>query len=556
MMRHRNGGTSGAGQLQRRHLAVPVLLALVVATFFTVRIAFRDIPLERDEGTYIYMGGYLLEGAVPYLDFFETKPPGLHYTYALLHMIAGGDLAWMHIWTALVIAASTLLLFGLARAWFGPLAALTAAVAYSVLSMSFHASGFTVQSEHFVVFFALSGLLSLDRGLAHRSPVLVMFAGTLICWATSIKQNGVFLAIFSILYCLFAYPVSGPIVDTKRWVLRISGLAIGAIIPLAAFVVIMWVQGSLAECWFWMVEVAGKYYVGQLAPEDPQKLLTIVIARLFQEHPVVWFAAGAGTLLVWAGPWPTWKKTSFVAFLVLSVCTVVPGFRFLGHYFQMLFPALAIGVGVLFDVVTNRTFKERSGPITMLLASVLFIGTLAAHRKQYFDPDHTLVLREAYSTNPFPEARMAADLINARLRPGEGVFVMGFEPQIYVYTGTRSPTRWINPSALLYVHPIADRIRAEVRTALAAASPRFVVWVQHASSWSPPGETDQSFVMEYWEALHRDYEVIGYYEQSPPFVLNVVTGVAAREYIPKGDLFIFVAERRPPSGQDPVENIR
>lgn len=524
----------------------PVMLAVVLATYVFIRIGYRDIPLERDEGVYVYMGGLLLEGGVPYVDFFEARPPGLYYTYALLYAISGGDLAWMHVWMALFTAVGALFFHGLARSWLESGSALAATVTYSALSMSFQASGFTLQSEHFVVLFIVAGLYVLDHALSRERPWAIALAGMLICWAVSIKQNAVFLAVFAIAYMFIAYPAQ------RGWRTRLRYLvflAAGAAVPLIAFLLVMRLQGSLAEFWFWMTKVS-LYYVDTILWKDGidglRTNLGILLGGL--DSMIPWVVGLTGCALLWKGERPGWQRLAMAMFLLASILTVVPGLRFFGHYFLMFFPALALCAGH-FVQVSATWAAERLRPggrihFQFLFAASLFGIILLQQHQVYFKVDHTSVLRRVYGINPFPEARLVADEINARIEPGDGVFVMGFEPQIYLYTGTRSPTRWVNTTVLMVAHPFADSARNEVRAALAASPPRFVVWVRHYISWMPLPDADTSFLEEYWHQLERDYEVIAWYEQDPPLVLHAATGEAARYSAPRGGDYVLLAERK------------
>jgi len=47
--------------------------------------------ISDDEAIYDAMAGTLASGGVMYRDAVDHKPPGLAYTYALLHRVAGGD---------------------------------------------------------------------------------------------------------------------------------------------------------------------------------------------------------------------------------------------------------------------------------------------------------------------------------------------------------------------------------------------------------------------------------------------------------------------------------
>ena len=65
-----------------------MLLALLVAA--APRLLQLDLPLERDEGEYAYVGALLLGGAAPYEGAYTMKLPGTHGAYALFQAAAPG----------------------------------------------------------------------------------------------------------------------------------------------------------------------------------------------------------------------------------------------------------------------------------------------------------------------------------------------------------------------------------------------------------------------------------------------------------------------------------
>lgn len=526
--------------------ATPLFLAVVIITYVLIRIGYRDIPLERDEGAYLYMGRELLAGGVPYVDFFEMKPPGLYYSYALLYAISNGSLAWMHVWMALCVALGTLFLYRLALSWLGDGPALVTVVCYSALSMSLHASGFTLQAEHIVVTSALAGLYVLDRSLRVGKPWLLVAAGMLLCWSVAVKQSALFIMIFTMLYLVFAYPEKRAARSAGR---DLALFVAGASVPCIVFLVVMYLQGSLEQFWFWVVEVSGTY-VGKVAWADGYDLCQRTLEVLVREVKVAWVLCGVGFILLWVAVLSTWIRIAIAAFVIASALAVVPGLRFYGHYFLLLFPAISLCAGYCMTLLRNG--MKRTGSmgygflIGPLVAAALFVTTVVQQRDSYISPDQTKVLRRVYGTNPFPEARMLADhlLHQENITQDDGLFVMGSEPQIYVYTGIKAPTRWIIPSFLMHTHPAVDSLRAELLNDLITRPPKYVVWVQHVSSWTPPRDADQSFLEEYWDQLHRDYEVIVWYEQNPPLVLHVKEGDEVRSHVPRNEFFMFLARHK------------
>jgi hypothetical protein len=48
-----------------------------------IRAPLLDVPFERDEGEYAYVAWRLDSGELPYLDWFDQKPPAIFWIYRL-----------------------------------------------------------------------------------------------------------------------------------------------------------------------------------------------------------------------------------------------------------------------------------------------------------------------------------------------------------------------------------------------------------------------------------------------------------------------------------------
>ena len=92
-------GTDG-GRRPALHTSIAVgfgLLALVQV--IATRLSWVGIPLQTDTGIWAYIGGRILDGALPYRDLWESKPPGIFYLFALVERLFGigrdGPLLWL-----------------------------------------------------------------------------------------------------------------------------------------------------------------------------------------------------------------------------------------------------------------------------------------------------------------------------------------------------------------------------------------------------------------------------------------------------------------------------
>ena len=143
---------------------VPVagmLLALILVLAF--RVWRLDVPFERDEGEYAYMGQLMLQGVPPYSVAANMKLPGTYAAYALSMALFGQTVRGVHLGYLLVSIACIVLLYVLARRFWGALGAIAAAASYAILASGATVDGLWAHATHFVVLFALGGTLLLLR---------------------------------------------------------------------------------------------------------------------------------------------------------------------------------------------------------------------------------------------------------------------------------------------------------------------------------------------------------------------------------------------------------
>ena len=142
------------------------------------------MPLERDEGEYAYAGQLILQGHLPYERLYNMKWPGTYYCYALFEAIFGQTIEGIDLGVLLVNVAAIVLVFIICRRLLDAYAASAAAAAYALLSLSPWTLGFAGHATHFVVLFALAGVLCLQRACEHRGPAHVL-SGRRFCRAGS-----------------------------------------------------------------------------------------------------------------------------------------------------------------------------------------------------------------------------------------------------------------------------------------------------------------------------------------------------------------------------------
>ena len=98
--------------------------ALVLATTLLINAPCLFYPLARDQGIFAYNTAALLDGATPYLDFVDQKPPGILFIYAIPLLLFGRSMWGIHLFEWIVIGVTSLLVQRLASRLAGELAGL------------------------------------------------------------------------------------------------------------------------------------------------------------------------------------------------------------------------------------------------------------------------------------------------------------------------------------------------------------------------------------------------------------------------------------------------
>ena len=475
------------------------LLLLVIALFGVIRFRLRNMPLERDEGEYAYMGQLMLQGIPPYKLAYTMKLPGTAVMYAIIFAFLGQTPAGIHIGLFLMNAATSLLVYILAKRMAGRLAGLVAAVSYSHLSTSFSVLGFAAHATHFVVFFALAGILVLLKAVETRRNSQLFGSGFLLGLALLMKQPGIVFAVFGGLYLLRSeWP---PPIRWRVLMSRVSWYVAGVLLPFGLTCLILLYAGVFKTFWFWVFTYAGAY-----GSETGFSLGARRFAEIFPAiaSPAigVWIIAALGlTALRWDRE--TRAHTGFVCgFLFFSFLAVCPGFFFREHYFILMLPAVALLSGIAVEAVTQSLARAGLGIILRAIPVLLFTAIVGfsvfQQRAFLFEHDPILATQKLYGPNPFPEAVEIAHYIDDYSSASDRIAVFGSEPEIYFYAKRHSATGFIYVYGLMEEQKYAFKMQRQMIEEIESAQPQFVVAVNTRVSWLAQEGSPQALAFTAW----------------------------------------------------------
>jgi hypothetical protein len=528
-----------------RLVSVAVLAAILVAAAL-IRLRLANLPLERDEGEYAYAGQLMLQGVPPYQLAYNMKFPGTYGAYAAIMALFGQTARGIHVGLLLVNAATTWLLYRLARRLAGERAALVAAAAFAVLSLDRWIMGVFAHATQFVILAVVAGLLLLERASASRRLGLFFAAGVLLGLAVLMKQHAVAFVAFALAILLWRdLKIDRTPLGAALW--RSGALALGAAAPLAIVCALLVAQGVFGRFWLWTVRYASAY-VSEVPLSGALPALVAGIHLVTIATWALWLVAGIGLAGLWLAPWRRETRVYVVGFLLAAFVTVCPGFYFRAHYFIAMLPAVALLVGVAI-VSLERWAAKALGPAAAAAAAVaLFLAAIlsyvATERGYLFTMSPDDVSRERYGRNLFVEAPAIGRFIQARTAVGDRVAVIGSEPEIYFYANRHSATGYIYMYPLMEPQPFATRMQDELIREVEAAHPAMIVFVASRTSWAPRPGSDRR-VLEWADRyLKQCYDVVGVTERLPDGTSESHWDAEAAGHQPRSGNVVYTLKRR------------
>jgi len=524
------------------------LLALAAIIFFVVfvRIRLLNVPLERDEGEYAYMGQLLLEGIPPYEAAYNMKFPGVYIMYGLVMSVFGQSVWGIHLGFLILNCVSVLLVFYLCRRIAGDFAAVVASAAYAVMSLSRGVLGFAAHATHFAVLPAVGGAILLFDGLEKKKTHLVFLSGVLSGLAFMMKQQAFFFVGFGVGYIILHYYSCGhPRIRKELFTGLVLFLA-GAALPLTCTVVWLYSTGVLGNFWFWTVQYAVKYVTLVPVSEMPGRFANSFPDVVGGFWPL-WVMSAGGLIVALCG---RYVKTGrfLVLFVFFSFLTVCPGFYFSRHYFVTLLPAVAILTGLFIDYAGSKAASLSGRPHAKYAIIFVFIAFVSAgiyHERDYlfsFGPEK--ISRTIFGLNPFPESAEIAKFIEDRSAKSDRIAVFGSEPQIYFYSKRRSATGYIYTYGLMEHHEYALKMQKQMRDEIVSSNPRFIVHVQVKASWLKRDDSETYIFNWFNDYIADHYRLVGVADITSSETVYKWFGDAEKNIIQPKHRYVLVYEKR------------
>jgi dolichyl-phosphate-mannose-protein mannosyltransferase len=494
---------------------VSLLLVLLALAF--ARFRFRDMPLERDEGEYAYMGQLMLHGVPPYQTAANMKLPGTYAAYATIMAFFGETAAGIHIGMILVTTAAGFLVFLLGQYLYGPLTGAIAGSTYVFLASRPGVLGIDGHATHFVVLMALAGILLLLYAIDRGRTALFFASGLCLGLAFLMKQPGIVFALLAGVYWLYRewkHPL-----NWRRLSIRGGALLVGTLLPYFLTCLFLVREGVFSNFWFWTWSYAREYgSINNL--RDGWINLTITLpwaVRPFVLWEIVLFGLAAPLWSRYARQHRSGFVTCFFLFSVLAVC---PCLYFRPHYFILLLPAAALCTGIAVESAQEELRRRKAGWLTALpplYFAIVYIIALHGQLTTFFRLDPIALSRKIHYDQPYADAVTVADFIKARSNPSDEIGIVGSEPEICFYTHLRCASSYLYVFPLIEQQRFARQMQDDFMRELESTRPRFLIYEddERAWGWKRTLGDNLAFFTQAWKFAHTDYELVGQVAANP-----------------------------------------
>lgn len=545
MKKGTNGPSSAFTDKYSRHLAAGLV---GVAILFTaaVRLRLLSVPLERDEGEYAYAGQLLLKGLAPYLYAYNMKFPGVYGAYALTMAVFGETPAGIRLGLMLVNAATIILIFLLARRLLDSYVAVVVVASFAVLSLGQSVLGTFAHATHYVVLFAVAGLLALLKAIGTGRPAHLFWSGVLLGLAVLMKQHGIFFAAFGVLYLCWHELRTQRVSWSDLWKsggVLLAGIAVPLVMTCAALIC----AGVFGRFWFWTFTYASTY-VSQVSLSAGVEIFFAKLARITNSSGLLWLLGLTGAAALWWNESVRQKRAFVAGLMIFSFFAVCPGLYFREHYFILTLPGVALLTGVATSSMRQFFRKRKAIRLYRLAPGLLLVVVLAIcllqQRAFLFQMTPLQASRTTYGRNPFPETLEAAKYIKANSDGADRIAVLGSEPQVYFYADRLSASGHIYMYGLMEPQPFAAQMQQEMISEIERSALRFLVYVPANESWlKRPGS--EGLVFD-WMAkyIKNEFDLVGVAEIVSLDTTRYYWDDEARRYSSRASPSLLVYKRK------------
>jgi hypothetical protein len=485
-----------------------------------IRIPSLSQPMGPDQGIMSVIGEGILNGGLPYRDYWEMGSPPIFFTYALMFKLFGNSMATIPVVDMMVSMLTTFLVFLLARLIWDNKAGYVSALLFALFSngvrFGLHSGGdiafgtfwYIAQRETFMLPLMTASMYFLLRAQGDGWKFgRLMVSGLLAGLTFAYKFPSLLIFMCLILYVNGTFLFSGEERKVKKLVADNVALISGFVLALVPFVLFFTIKGVMPE----MIDVIFGFVssvYGQ-TQHDYWHIIKLGLSRslfIARENFILWIFFVTSSIYILVNE-RTKENFLMVLWATAAILFVVSHREFFGYHFLVILPPFSVlaGYGMVRALGPQfkfrRIFTEEFGKAFIVLALIINLVFFASldymHYTKFFYYATGRISKETYygffSAYPkheysFPADYQVAQYIIKNTAKDDMIYALGgVESVVYFLSKRKSPSRFIFSWIILSgVHGSVDRAaryRAELLNDLMNKTPKYILTVKSLDSY-------------------------------------------------------------------------
>lgn len=462
---------------------------LIVVSQLAAHLRFDVV----DDQLFGYFGWRIAHGAVPYVDVWDNKPPGIYWINALGFLIGADSYNGVIALCVIALLATHVLFFLICASNYFRGSAAVATVLASFYFTHGYFQGGTNRTETFLIPFELAGVLLYMRGFVRDRSWIWYLAGLFCGTAFLFKQVGLagWGAMGLHMMILSGLGVVGFRAASRRCILLLIGAATPVFLAMAGLAA----QDALADARFAIFDF-NRLYIQQgkssftdtflnrhLLINHIKGLLTLplLLAIAAVLHSVLWFLRPHARAQEIDAPIQAFKPACPHPMILYSIWLAVAfygaaisphAFR---HYLLPTFaPLLLMGAHLINLLKTESRLIDRLERRAWVVGVFVLMGYLALDSAWNHFGEVSRVWVNRFERNKRAPWEVLGDAVVRHTRPTDRIQFFGYMPGAYLQSRRPNACRYTTTEKIGQLQGLAEYQQVEIRDVLSKNPPALI----------------------------------------------------------------------------------
>lgn len=432
--------------------AAPWLLLIMAAIICLWRVRYFYEPLENDIGIRMAYATRSLLGDQYYTDVFVFGPPGSLWINEIFVSIFGANFLSVYVMGCIFSVITLMGVYRIAFILSGNTAALISAVTWTVINADLYTQANQPNTEVFINAAMVWAFALLLGEKSQKNIGYAVSSGLLFFLASTIKHFTIVVPVMA----FFALALSSR-TDTGKWKPFLYNH--GTWFPWIIAGSVATVSWALLLTWYWftgrftlLIDALLGNSIQYATAQSNSGLASNFITGLELSRLLPWFHVPFLFLylsLIASVAIKIFKMKEARWFIVagwfigtwLSVC--FPG-KFFPHYYMLWLPLIAIGPGILFDLMDKSTTTKFKQTIKfMIVLMILALAIRQIHKFVTIDPVEAAGVKYGELGYVFAETRDLGQKIALQGNKNTSIFEIGVHG-LYFFANATPPSRFVD----------------------------------------------------------------------------------------------------------------